>query len=103
MKNKPIWVALDTETVSDWLCQCPDELNDYLVGEDGDEVDDETFERAIDWVIERSTDGRLSKELTNCLFNTWLGEKFNDMLWDVTFDFIHDELTAFAKHEGLEV
>lgn len=95
MADKPIWVALDTEQVRDWICSNPDVVNDKLADEDGNEVDDATFDKAIDWIVERTTDGRLSRELNECLYSTWLGEKFNDLIWDVLFDFVYNELDAF--------
>ncbi len=105
MADTPIWVALSTDEVGDWIDSCPDYLTDglyELVDDDVDEIPDELFEQAKQWVVSRLTDGRLSNELNVALYDTWLGEKFNDMVWDVLLDFIGEEVRSFVKHERME-
>lgn len=101
MANKPVWVALDTEDIENWIDSCPDWIEDSL-SDDEDEVDDKTFEKAKQWVIEHSTDGRLSNELNAALFDTRLGEQFNNMMWDVLMDFIYNEVSAFKAQDNKE-
>ena len=105
MENKPVWIGLDTEQISDWIDACPDWLCDTLMEdyqsydelEDDESIPDDVFDRAKEWVISRSTDGRLSNEINETLYSTWLGEKFNDMVWDILMDFIRNEVREFKS------
>lgn len=94
---KPIWIALDTEAVENWIDSCPDWLEESLLDNDEDELDDDTFEKAKEWVVSHTTNGQLANELSAALYDTWLGEQFNDMVWDVVMDFVRNEAKAFKE------
>lgn len=100
--SKPIWIALDTEDLGNWIDSCPDWLTDNLLEDDEEEVADERFDRAKEFIISHATDGRLANELSEALYDTWLGEQFNDMVWDVVMDFVSEQTKAFKAQENKE-
>lgn len=104
MENKPVWIGLDTEQIGDWIDSCPDWLTDALMGDstydefEGDEsIPDDVFDQAREYVLEHAADGRLNQAINECLYDTWLGEKFNDMVWDILMDYVREEAKAFRK------
>lgn len=100
--TKPIWVALDTEDIESWIDNCPDWLEDSLLDDDEDELDNDTFDKAKEWVVDHATNGQLANDLSAILYDTWLGEQFNDMVWDVVMDFVRTEAEAFKTAASKE-
>lgn len=98
---KTIVSLLDTDELEDYVRGNLD-MFDLDMDDEGEEVPDELVEKAVGEVMRRSTNGALRNEVWSCLFDTWVGEKFNDMVWECVDGFVHEVVNEVLtnKKEG---
>lgn len=94
-----ISTILDTDDLETYVRDNLD-MWDLDVDEDGNAYPDEFVEKVVAEVVKRSTDGKLRNEIAEC-FDTWLGSKFGDMIYECVNDFVGDVVCDMLnKMEG---
>lgn len=92
-QSKPAVVMFTTEGIMNYADNC---IRDEMFGLNTDKLDDETWDKLINHVGEVSTDGRLEKMVLG-LFDTWIGEKFNDMVYEVLDEYLDGVINDYLQ------
>ena len=88
---------LDTDELEDYIDNNYDMMEWFVTGDEDEDMPDDVIDSTIAEVVKHSTDGRLRKAIYDCLFDTWMGEQFNDMVYECIDDFVGKEIKTILE------
>lgn len=96
--DKPAVVLFTTSDIMNYFDNC---IRDEMFGLNTDKLDDDTWDKLVMHVGNKCADGRLQKMILEC-FDTWIGEKFNDMVYEVLDEYLDDVVaeSGMVNEEG---
>lgn len=88
--DKPVVTLFTAHDVMNYFDNCiRDDMFDIM----SEKLDDETWNKLLMHVGKSLDDKRLEKMVLAC-FDTWIGEKFNDMVYEVLDEYLEDVVTS---------